>query len=209
MKRKSFLFLALSTMFLLSSCARVYHAPDASTIVKKHKSIAIITPQVLISPRPFVPPSAMQEIQFNEAIGLQFEMYDWMLKRQLDGRFMDVKIQDVVQTNNKLEKEGFFDGEIYSHEELCELLEVDAILFSTYMLDSPFDVAGIALAVLSDDYDPQQETSVNLSIFDNTQEKVIWNYRNSFRQSVTTPNHFIASFMRHASKRMPYSLKRS
>lgn len=209
MKIKSLMLLAISTVLILSSCARIYHAPDASNIAKKHQEVAIITPQVLLTPRPFVSQAAMQDMQFNEAINLQFEMYDWLLRRQFDGRFMDVKIQDVVQTNKILEKKGFFDGEIYSHEELCELLGVDAILFSTYTLDSPFDVATVALAVLSEDYDPQQETSVNLSIFDNTEGKVIWNYRNSFRESVTTPNQFIASFMRHASKKMPYSLKKS
>ena len=137
-------------------------------------------------------------------------MYDWMLKRQRKGQFVaDIQIQDVVKTNETLEAAGFFDGQAYTNKEVCELLGVDAILFSTYTLDVPFDVGTVATAVLLDDWNPHQRTTVDLSIYDNKEQELIWNYKNKLRTTVSNPDQFVTSFMQNASKKMPYFLEKN
>ena len=163
MKTKLSTFLIFSFIIIFSGCADIYHVPNINKVIQQQKEIAIITPQVIMDKIPELSQIDIEEQQFSEAIYLQFEMYDWMFKRQLKGQFIRaIKIQDVVQTNEKLEKAGFFDGQVFTHEEVCELLGVDAILFSTYTLDVPFDVGTVATAVLLDDWNPHQRTTIDL-----------------------------------------------
>lgn len=210
MKSNLFTFLIFSCVLFLNSCAKVYHVPNISTIVQEQKEIAIITPQVIMDKRATISENTIDEQQFSEAIYLQFEMYDWMLKRQRKGQFVaDIQIQDVVKTNETLEAAGFFDGQAYTNKEVCELLGVDAILFSTYTLDVPFDVGTVATAVLLDDWNPHQRTTVDLSIYDNKEQELIWNYKNKLRTTVSNPDQFVTSFMQNASKKMPYFLEKN
>ena len=201
----------LFSIFLLTftSCANIYQASDASSLIREHKLIAIVTPDVLISPQSHIRPEALKHIQFGEAVKLQYEMYDWILRRKMQKRFMEVEVQNIELTNKKLKESGFFDNTIISEKELCEILEVDAIITSNYTLNTPFSTVGeVVNGILTDDWQPVKETTVLLSLYDQASSKHIWNYRSELIEtSYSNASTFVQSFMHHASKRMPYSLK--
>lgn len=205
MKNYQMLFLG-SILFMLSSCVTVFQTSDATSIATQHQKIAIIAPDVQMSPLPHTRREVMEQIEKSEATNLQYEMYDWMLRRQMRGQLEEVSIQSIETTNQKLEEAGYHDGTYLTEKELCELLEVDAILKSNYTLNAPFVNTGtIVTSILLEEDLPSKETTVMLSLYDHANEKQIWQYRNQIVETAwDNRTTFVQSFMRHASRRMPY-----
>ena len=150
----------------------------------------------------------MREQQKTESANFQQEMYSWLLKRKMQGRFEAVEIQDVATTNAQLQKAGYFDGTVLTPNEMSNLLGVDAVLMSNYSLSKPLsDGAAVALGLLVGVWGATNETTVSLEIHDNASKKMIWNYNHKLSGGVgSTPARLIDGLMRNASKKMPYSI---
>jgi hypothetical protein len=202
MKRSLFFLVALTFLFL--SCAKVFYAPDARTLARTHKIIAIVPPKVSIAARKKVDAAALIEQQKTESINFQREMYSWMLKRKMQGTIF-VDIQDVETTNAKLVAAGFQDAGLLTPTDLARVLNVDGILTSNYSLSKPMsEGAAIALAVLAGWWAPTNEAVVSLSIHDSGSEKMIWNYDHKLSSSLSSPARLVDELMRQASRKMPY-----
>jgi hypothetical protein len=195
-------------LLLVSSCAKVYYSPDAKTLTSAHKIIAIAPPKVSIAANKKIDAEAMREQQKTESANFQQEMYSWLLKRKMQGRFEAVEIQDVATTNAQLQKAGYFDGTVLTPNEMSNLLGVDAVLMSNYSLSKPLsDGAAVALGLLVGIWGATNETTVSLEIHDSASKKMIWNYNHKLSGSVgSTPARLIDGLMRNASKKMPYSI---
>lgn len=196
------------TFLFVSSCAKVYYSADAKNLAATHKTIAITPPKISIAANRKVDAEAMREQQKTESANFQQEMYSWLLKRKMQGRFQAVEIQDVATTNAKLQKAGYFDGTVLTPNEMCNVLGVDAILNSNYGLSKPMsEGAAVALGLLVGVWGTTNETTVALEIHDNTSKKMIWNYNHKLSGSVgSSPARLIDGLMRNASKKMPYSI---
>lgn len=198
--------LLLTAVFMISSCAKIYHSPDAKSRASSHQIIAIAPPKVSIAARKKVDAAAIKEQQKTESTNFQKEMYSWLLKRKMQNKIF-VEIQDVETTNAKLRKAGYFDDTPMSPAEMSGILGVDAIITSNYSLAKPMsDGAAVALGLLVGVWGSTNNTTVTLEIHDKEKKKLLWNYNHKVSGSVgSSPARLVDNLMRNASKKMPYS----
>jgi hypothetical protein len=205
---KKSLILLIGVAFLLQSCAKVFYAPDATTLANAHKIIAIAPPKVSIAPRKNVDANALIEQQKAESANFQREMYSWMLKRKMQGTIF-VEVQDVETTNAKLASAGYNEGKIFTPVEMCSILGVDGIMTSNYSLTKPMsEGAAIAVGLLIGVWGATNETTASLSIHDQSTNKMIWNFDHKLSSSFGSPAALVDALMRQASKKMPYFTRR-
>lgn len=189
----------------ISSCAKIYHTPDAQMLARNQKIIAIIPPVVSIAANRKIDAESMREQQRTESINFQKEMYSWMLRRKMQGYFVQ-EIQETETTNALLKKAGYPEKPLTTNE-ICALLGVDGVLTSNYGLSKPMsEGAAIATAILVGAWGTTNEVRVSLSINDCANSKMIWNYDHTFSGSLgSSPSRLVDNLMRQASRRMPYS----
>ena len=201
----------LIVCFTFIGCARIYHSPDAISRANDHKVIAIIPPKVSIAPMRNprnVNPTAILEYQNNESFNFQQEMQSWLLKRKTQNNIF-VEIQDVQITNAKLQRVGYFGRVALTPAEICEILEVDGVISSSYYLSKPMSTgAALAVGVLVGIWGPTNQTIVSMEVHDAATHKMIWNFNHKLSGSVGSSSaRLVNSLMRKASKRMPYIQK--
>lgn len=192
------------TLMVLPSCAKIFYSPDAYTLAKKEKEIAILPPKVSIAANKKIDAEAMKEQQRTESVNFQKEMYSWMLKRKMQGKVRQ-EIQDIETTNAKLMKANYPETPLTTSE-ICTVLGVDGVMSSNYSLSKPMsEGTAVAVALVFGVYGSTNEVHVSLSINDCPNEKLIWNYDHKYSGSLgSSPARLVDGVMRHASKKMPY-----
>jgi len=207
MKAIRILSLAVISALMFSSCAKIFYSPDAYTLARDQKIIAIIPPAVSIAANKKIDAAAMIEQQKTESINFQKEMYSWMLKRKMQGNIIQ-EIQEVETTNALLKKAGYPENPLTSAE-LCSVLGVDGIMTSNYSLSKPMsDGAAVAVALLIGAWGSTNEVIVSLSINDCMNKKLIFNYDHKYSGSLgSSPARLVDALMRQASKKMPYMIQ--
>ena len=207
MKAIRILSLAVISALMFSSCAKIFYSPDAYTLARDQKIIAIMPPAVSIAANKKIDAAAMIEQQKTESINFQKEMYSWMLKRKMQGNIMQ-EIQEVETTNALLKKAGYPENPLTSAE-LCSVLGVDGIMTSNYSLSKPMsDGAAVAVALLIGAWGATNEVIVSLSINDCMNKKLIFNYDHKYSGSLgSSPARLVDALMRQASKKMPYMIQ--
>jgi hypothetical protein len=206
MKSTKYLSLIALAIILFSSCAKIYHSPDASTLAHSQKYIAIIPPTVSIAASKKIDADAMKEQQRTESINFQKEMYSWMLKRKMQGKISQ-EIQETETTNAKLKKAGYPENPLTTAE-LCEVLGVDGVMTSNYGLSKPMsDGAAVVVALFVGAWGSTNEVRVSLNISDCKNKKLIWNYDHKFSGGLgSSPSRLVDGLMRQASRKMPYMM---
>ena len=206
---KKYLIFLLGAAIISQSCAKIFYTADATSLAKSQKVIAIVPPKVSIAAKRNIDGLAQIEQQKTESVNFQREMYSWMLKRKMQGTFK-VKVQDVETTNVKLANAGFYNGQLLTPTDICNILGVDGILTSNYSISKPMsEGAAIAAAVLIGIWGPTNEATVSLSIHDQRANKMIWNFNHKLSSSLNTPARLVDDLMRQASREMPYFASRN
>ena len=202
MKNLIILFI-LSTF--VSSCASIYLAPNGNSIANKHERIAIVKPKVSIKARKKDDAEAIKESQRTSAFEFQQEIYKYLLKRKTQGK-IQVNVQDVDETNAIIEKS---DIKNLTTKEMCDLLDVDAIMTSNFGLEKPISTGGaIALAVLTGFGASTNEVNVTISIKNCDDKSLLWKYDHKYSGGIgSSTSRLVDGLMRHASKKMPYFKK--
>jgi hypothetical protein len=196
----------ITALFLLSifvsSCASIYLAPNGKSIANKHEKLAIVIPKVSIKARKKDDAEAIKESQRTSAFEFQQEIYKYLLKRKTQGK-MQVNIQDVEETNAILERSNIKN---LTTKEMCDLLEVDAIMTSNFGLKKPMSTGGaIALAVLTGYGASTNEVVVTLSIKNCDDKSLLWKYDHKYSGGLgSSTSRLVEALMRKASKKMPY-----
>jgi len=196
--------ICLLIIITISSCAKIFYSPDARSLAMSHNTIAILPPTVSIAANKKVDGDAIIEQQRTESLNFQKEMYAWMLKRKMQGRITQ-EIQMVETTNAILQKAGYPE-EPMTPGQMCDLLNVDAVMGSNYSLSKPMsEGAAVAVALLVGVWGTTNEVRVSLNINDCTQKKLIFNYDHKYSGSMgSSPARLVNELMRRASKKMPY-----
>ncbi len=208
MKHYKFFILITVSVLLFSSCAKVFYSPDAYVLAEKQKIVAIVPPKVLIDNRwSFASVNLRKQQEESSSLSFQNGMYSWILKRKMQGKIMQ-EFQDISITNAKLKKAGYPE-KVFSAEELCELLGVDGIITSNFLLRKPISEAeAMVTEVFTGEKSITNEVNATLTINDCGSKKMIWNYNiklsSESGQSVST---LIDWVMRKSSKKMPYVKK--
>jgi len=205
MKKVTYFLTTMLIAIFLSSCAKIFYTPDAKVLASNHKTIAIIPPRVSIAPTKKIQGDAIIEQQKGESLNFQREMYAWLLKRKMQGKFLQ-EIQDIQTTNAKLIKAGYPER-ILTTSEFCEILGVDGIIISNFSLGKPMSVAAAIFVGGA-----TNQIHVSLSISDCNNTKLIWNYDHKLSGGLgSSPSRIVDDLMRHASKKkqkMPYIRKK-
>jgi hypothetical protein len=196
--------IGLALILLSSSCAKIFHSPDARTLADKQQIIAIIPPAISIAANRKIEAEAIIEQQRTESVNFQNEIYSWMLKRKMQGK-INKEIQEIETTNALLQKAGYPETRMTTAE-LCEALGVDGIMSSNFGLSKPMsDGAAVALGVLVGAWGSTNEVRATISISDCENKKLIWNYEHKLSGGVgSSPSRIVDQLMRKASRKMPY-----
>ena len=98
----------------------------------------------------------------------------------------------------------------YLHQlNMCNILGVDGILTSNYSLSKPMsEGAAIAALLLVSFWGATNEAAASLSIHDQSENKMIWNYDHKLSSSLGSPARLVDDLMRQASREMPYFVSR-
>lgn len=75
MNSLKFSSLLIMSLFLFTSCAKIFYSPDAYTLGNRQKTIAIIPPTVSIAANKKIDAESLKEQQRTESINFQKEMY--------------------------------------------------------------------------------------------------------------------------------------
>jgi hypothetical protein len=194
-----------SALFLLvvTSCVNIYQSIDAQDLARNQKTIAVIPSKVTIAARKNIDSESIRQQQLADGENFQNEIFNWFQKRQMQGNNIP-NLQEINVTNSKLKKSGFLDNS-YSYSELCSILNVDGIIFSSFQVSKPMsEGAAIAVAVLGG-YSSTNQVSMDLGIFDNKGLKTIWDFKHTYSGGIgSNPTQLINGLMRKASKKLPY-----
>lgn len=203
-KMKKTLLLLTILAIIASSCAKIYYTPDAESLARSHKTIAVLPPVISIAVNKKIDAESLKEQQRTESLNFQKEIYSWMLKRKMQGQITP-EILDVETTNAKLKIAGYPESP-FTTNELCEILEVDGVLGSNFSLSKPMsEGAAVAIALLVGVYGSTNEVYVTLNINDCSNKKQIWNYNHKYSGSIgSSPARLVDALMRNASRKMPY-----
>lgn len=207
MKKIKSIFLVVAVLAVfISGCANVYYTPDAFELARGHRTVAILPAVVSIKANKRVTAEAMIEQQRTESLNFQQEIYNWFLKRKMQGQ-MSQEIQEVATTNAKLAQVNYPTVPKTS-EELCQILGVDGVVSSNFSLSKPMsDGAAVAMYLLFNAYGSNNEVTVTMSINDCANHKLIWNYSHVYSGGLgSSPQSLVSGLMRNASRKMPYNL---
>ncbi|GIZ15381.1 hypothetical protein [Capnocytophaga catalasegens] len=199
---KNNLFLIGIILFLTSCGAKVYNAPDIKQRTTTPSRIAILPPTITMLSGQFT--GTFEQSKETESLHIQQAMFSWFLKQMGKSRIPH-QMQDIETTNAKLKQAGYPEKTL-TKEELCQILDVDALVSSHYTLSKPMPQSvAIATSILLDYEGTTNKILATMNIFDNKTHKVIWSYSNDFSGTWRETYHDIVDkLMRNASKKLPY-----
>lgn len=204
-------FFLVALVFLLVSCGpTIYIAPNFENIKSKHETLAILPFNVNISTKNLPKNVSMESIRVDEektGFSIQGHAYSYFLKEQSKNKY-SVRFQDIDKTNSLLLKSGLNYSKIreYSKDELCKMLNVDAIISGNVSMDKPMSDGGaIAVGVLFGVWTTTNKVNVSMTIHDRSKADLLWKYDWVAEGSVgSSSENLTKGLMRNVSKKFPY-----
>lgn len=218
MKKIIFSIIALSLFFYFQLSAqltaKVYEDPKVEALVRQHKSIAILPLDVVMTDtksnkKNRVPQKELDKKAKEYQKAFQNSMYAWFLKRKQKGKMLPVEIQDVDRTNTLLKKnniESTEDLADFTKDEICTMLEVDAVFGGNVVTSSSFSKGGAtALAIITGISVKTGDADVFIKLWDAKEGKMIWSFSRVVASNyANTTDDVVNYLMKRISKRFPY-----
>ena len=209
---KKFIF-ALSFLITTYSVSqtKLYVHPDGDRYAATTQKIAVLPLKTQVKLRPkelkdFTPDQIIQ-MGKDEALDIQKGMHSWFLTRKKRGTF-NADIQPPNQTNALLRKAGvdIYDLDIYTPQEIGEILGVDCIIMGTFETSKPMSgAAAIGLAVLGIGGATQSATC-NMDFHDTRDGELVVNYLKGLKGGIgSNSQDLINTLMRKVTRRIPYT----
>lgn len=210
MNRIHFLYLCLFA-FVLSSCGpTIYMAPNFESVKLKHRELAILPFDVLITAKKLpkgMTAEGIQEEQKNTGFSIQNHSYTYFLKEMSKNKYT-VTFQDIDKTNALLSKAGISYEKLheFSKEELCKTLGVDAVISGKVTMDKPMSEGGaVALGLLFGVWTSTNKVNVAMTIHDKTNSNLLWKYDWVAEGSIGSNSESLTKgLMKNVSKKFPY-----
>src|SRR5690606_31004735 len=194
-----------------SQTREIYVNPNFSSLAKDHKVLAILPFKAIVKLRPkqmkSITPEQLEQLQKDEGMAVQSALQSYFLKRK-EQHGLRISFQDIGTTNALLAKKGINQSNIdtYTPQELCEILEVDALVTGLLSTDKPMsDGASAALGLLVGFYGSTNSGKCTININDGTSGELLWKYEKTLSRSLgSDTNTVINTMMRKASRKFPY-----
>ena len=208
-------------ILLLTSCSKVFYSKDAVEISRKHKTIAIIPPKVMVSNLLHLNNSALKEQLQNESYIFQKEMYMWMMNKNNKIPY-NFEVLDIEIVNSILKRNGYFlDSTTLTPFDISKILGVDAVLSSNYNFERLIGnetiqtITDTSKSISVNQNNSPRSTNINedidivYSLYDLTTQKLIWNFDKKFTYSATSYSQYkiVKGIFKKAVKKMPYNSK--
>lgn len=211
MRSIKFSVLLFALVFLMISCGpTIYMAPNFDRVKSKHETLAILPFNVNISTKSLPKNVSVETIREDEektGYSIQGHAYSYFLKEQSKNKY-SVSFQDIDKTNSLLLKSGLDYNKIreYGKDELCKMLDVDAIISGNVSMDKPMSDGGaIAVGVLFGVWTTTNKVNVNMTIHDRDKGDLLWKYDWVAEGSVgSSSEQLTKGLMRNVSKKFPY-----
>ncbi|WP_286755376.1 hypothetical protein [Roseivirga sp. UBA838] len=194
---------------------RLYEHPNFPQIAAKHQMIAILPFKATVNLRPKqmeqMTSEQLADMSKLEGYNIQESMYSWFLTRKGRGE-MVVNVQNTVETNAILEKNGFEYNSIskYTPKELAGLLGVDAVIMGSFETSKPMsEGASIALGLLIGFWGSTDKAVLNMFIYNGEDGETLFNYNRAVNGSLgTNTDNLINRLMRKSSRKIAYTNKK-
>jgi hypothetical protein len=187
---------------------QVFESPELASLIKEHKTVAILPFTVKITykkqPKNFsVEANRDQELKMSKSI--QSSMYTFLL-RKADS--YTVTFQDVEKTNILLKKSGIADKlDEMTKDEVAKALGVDAVISGTFESEqSKSEGAAIATAVLLGGFGGKTGSgSLTMTINNGKDGEMLWRFFKTMNDNISiSTDDIVESMMRKVSRNFPY-----
>lgn len=201
------LFLGFGTASIAQT--KLYVHPEFDHLAKDHKTIAIVPFEAFVTLRPKqmkeITPEQLAEMQKGEGLAIQQSLFTWFLQRQKRGK-LKLDVQDPKKTNALLQKHEV-NPALIAPEELAKILGVDAVITGRFETDKPMsEGASIALGLLVGFWGQTNSATINMSVNNGLDGKLLWNYNKRVAGSLgSSTDSLINTLMRKASRRLAYT----
>lgn len=207
MKKRFLLLLISSWSLFVHAQKNIYEHVQFNQLSKNHKTLAIIPFLSQVKLNAKVDENTRHQIENSEGTAVQNALETYFLK-QKNRKKLTISIQNIEKTNTLLSKNHIDRNnmDIYTTEELCKLLGVDAMISGTISLNVRLS-KGIQENEFSlvDYVVGKSFGRINMKISDGATGKLLWKYEKDIdRKTGKNTNDLIESMMRQASRKFPY-----
>ncbi|MCF8715001.1 hypothetical protein JM658_09215 [Joostella atrarenae] len=202
----------LLTLLLLSSITfaqkTIYQSDSFEELSKNHKTVAIVPFEARLElDNKQLTKEQLEKLQEKEGYEVQNALETYFLKmhKRKDYR---IEFQDINNTNAILSKEGIdlMNLDIYTTQDLCKLLNVDAIISGDLTLNALISEG------VSTDFDFVSFVSgtsdygrIAIKLSDGATGKLLWKYEKVItRKSGKNTYDIIEAMMRKSTRKFPY-----
>ena len=200
-------------LFLLAGCstATIYTASDFDTHKVSHDSIALLPFEVNIDKTNMgraISSTDVQQLEEKQSETFQRELYTQFLQYVQRGQ-IDVEIQDINRTNALLQrqtKSASGQATPLSKDDLCNILQVDAVISGAMSLSKPMgNAAAIASELLLPYVGATNEGNISIQVHESTDAKLLWSYDHEVKGGLTSSADDLAEqLMRGVARTFPY-----
>jgi len=206
--------LILSTLFTITTIVanaqatkQVYESPKLNSLIGRAKKVAILPLNVSISYKKLpkgVTVENIREDEKKESVQLQQGMFTFLLRKANN---YTVTFQDVETTNTLLKGAGVFENLNETTTELiCKILDVDAIIKSSWSYSKTGSEAGalVSLIVLGV---PKSTASGQLimQIYEAKQGELMWRMSKEMNEGTfSSANELMERMMRKVGRNFPF-----
>ena len=207
MKSKILFALCISFSLIFNGCSMptVYLAPSGQQIANQHQILGIVPSSITIKKGRKKNPKELLKQQTKIGKEFQREIYEYLLERKSRDQ-MVIDVQNIDSTNIILSKNKINLSETTT-DVLCELLNVDAVIYSEFVVpirQSFF--TSLLSSMIFDSDSPDTEIIMSLSIKDCDEKTLMWKYDNEESTGIisTSQKSIILSLLTNATREMPY-----
>lgn len=193
----------------LNAQKTIYESVHFEKFSKEHELIAIIPfiATLELDTKDYdVPEEDLLTLEKQEGLAVQDALESYFLKRKSRKKF-SVEFQDVHNTNAILAKNNItLDNiDIYTTQELCEILEVDALVSGNLTLSALISKGVPDLDFISIILGKSDFGRIAVKISDGESGKLLWKYEKTInRKSGKNTQSIIESMMKTAARKFPY-----
>lgn len=210
--RKPILTLLILSLYFIPSYSqvfgKVYEIDSLETIVKLHKSVAVIPFVYKLSLKKMPKGMTQDDIVREEekgSLSAQTSFYTYALEK-IEKNNATVEFQDVNRTKVLLEREKINEKNInnYLPEELCKILGVDALITGEIIASKPMSEGAAIATTLLIGYSKTNQAKTTVKVYEKG-GKLIWSYGKEVAGGLgSDDSDMIRILMRKTAKRFPY-----
>lgn len=212
--KKILIILFLSVSYLGVAQKAIYENDAFETLSSHHETLAILpfSARLELDKNEVHSESQLKELEEKEGYEVQNALENYFLKRQRRKEYV-IDFQDTKNTNSILKKNGIDANNIgiYTTQELCKILNVDAIVSGNLTLNALISKG------VSTSYDfisfitgKSDYGRIAIKVSDGSTGKLLWKYEKTItRKSGKNTHAIIEDMMKKATRKFPYDKEKN